>query len=158
MRLCSVKKDMAMQKSTIAGMTVAVTAVVMLTAVFAALQTNKTFSNTGTLTTVNVGAFSDAGCTQTLSTIDWGTIVPGSSANKTIYIKNTGTAKISLNMTVTAWSPASASGYMTLTWNREDTVLNVGASVATLLVLTVSGSVSGITNFSCNATITGTQV
>ena len=148
---------MAMQKTTVAGIGVAVAAIMLLTTVFAALQANQTFSNTGALTTVNVGAFSDSGCTQALSTVDWGTMVPGSSANKTIYIKNTGTTMVSLSMTVNAWNPASASNYMALTWNREGTVLNVGNSVATSLMLTVSGSVSGITNFGFNATITGTQ-
>jgi len=148
---------MAMQKTTVAGIGVAVAAIMLLTTVFAALQANQTFSNTGALTTVNVGAFSDSGCTQALSTVDWGTMVPGSSVNKTIYIKNTGTTMVSLNMTVNAWNPANAANYVALTWNREGTVLNVGNSVATLLVLTVSSSVSGITTFGFNATITGTQ-
>lgn len=156
MRLCSAK-DMAMQKTTVAGIAVAVIAVVMLTTVLAALQASKTLTNTGSITTVNVGAFSDSGCTQALSTINWGTISPGSSASQTIYIKNTGTAQVSLNMTVTAWNPASASSYMSFTWNQEGTVLSAGSSVATMLVLNVSSSVSGITTFGFNATITGTQ-
>jgi hypothetical protein len=146
-----------MQKTTMAGIAVAVAAIMLLTVVFADLQANQTFSNTGAITTVNVRAFSDSGCTQVLSTVDWGTLVPGSSANQTIYIKNTGTTMVSLNMTVNAWNPANASSYMTLTWNQEGTVLNVGNFVATTLVLTVSSSVSGITNFGFNATITGTQ-
>lgn len=148
---------MAMQKTMGISIGVAVASVMLLSTVFAALQANQTFSNTGALTTVNVGAFSDSGCTQTLSTVDWGTMVPGSSANKTIYIKNTGTTMVSLNMTVNAWNPANAINYMALTWNREGTVLNVGNSVATLLVLTISSSASGITSFGFNATITGTQ-
>jgi hypothetical protein len=146
-----------MQKTTMACIAVAVAAIMLLTAVFADLQANQTFSNTGAITTVNVRAFSDSGCTQVLSTVDWGTLVPGSSANQTIYIKNTGTTMVSLNMTVNAWNPANASSYMTLTWNQEGTVLNVGNFVATVLTLTISSSVSGITNFGCNATITGTR-
>jgi hypothetical protein len=157
MRLCSAK-DMAMQKTTVAGIAIAVAAVLMLTTVLAALQASRTLTNTGSIITVNVGAYSDSGCTQVLSTVDWGAMIPGSSANKTIYIKNTGTAMVSLNMTVNAWNPANASSYMSLTWNQEGTVLNVGSSVATLLVLNVSPSISGITNFGFNATITGTQV
>jgi hypothetical protein len=61
-------------------------------------------------------------------------------------------------MTVNTWNPSNAANYMNLTWNQESTVLNVGNSVATLLVLSVSASVTGITSFSFNATITGTQV
>jgi hypothetical protein len=149
---------MAMQKTAAAGLAVAVAAIMMLTSVLALMQSNKTFSNSGTITTVNVAAYQDSGCTQVLSTIDWGTIVPGSSANRTIYIKNTGNAQVSLNMTVNTWSPPNAPSYMTLTWNQEGTVLNVNNNVTTLLVLSVSGSVTGITNFSFNATITGTQI
>ncbi len=148
---------MAMQKTTVTGIAVAAAAIILLTTVFAVLQANKTFSNTGAITTVNVGAFSDSGCTQVLSTVDWGTITPGTQASKTIYIKNTGTTMVSLNMTVNSWNPANASSYMTLTWNQEGTVLNVGNFVATVLTLTVSSGVSGITNFGFNATITGTQ-
>ena len=149
---------MAMQKTAAVGIAVAVAGIVMLTSVLALLQSNRSFSNTGTITTVNVGAYQDVGFTQVLSTIDWGSVVPGSSSNRTIYVKNTGNAPISLNMTANTWSPASAANYMGLTWNQESTVLNVGNSVATLLVLSVSASVTGITSFSFNATITGTQV
>lgn len=149
---------MAMQKTATVGIAVAVAAIMMLTSVFALLQSNRTVSNTGTITTVNVGVYQDSGCTQVLSTIDWGNIVPGSSSNKTIYVKNTGGIPISLNITVNTWNPSNAASYMSLTWNQESTVLNVGNNVATLLVLSVSSSVTGITNFSFNATITGTQI
>lgn len=149
---------MAMQKTAAVGIAVAVAGIVMLTSVLALLQSNRSFSNNGTITTVNVGAYQDSGCTQVLSTIDWGNVVPGSSSSRTIYVKNTGNAPISLNMTVNTWNPSNAVNYMNLTWNQESTGLNVGNSVATLLVLSVSASVTGITSFSFNATITGTQV
>jgi hypothetical protein len=148
---------MAMQKTTLTGIVVAVAAIVVVTGVLAALQASRTFSNNGAVTTVNIGAFSDSGCTQALSTLSWGTVNPGSSASQTIYVKNTGSAAVSLNMTVTAWNPSNAGGYMSLTWNQEGVVLATGAVATTSLVLTVSSSVSGITNFSFNVTITGTQ-
>jgi len=149
---------MAMQKTATVGIAVAVAAIMMLTSVFALLQSNRTVSNTGTITTVNVGVYQDSSCTLVLSTIDWGNVAPGSSPNKTIYVKNTGSTPISLNITVNTWNPSNAANYMTLTWNQESTVLNVGNSVATLLVLSVSPSITGITTFSFNATITGTQI
>ena len=147
-----------MQKTATVGIAVAVAAIMMLTSVFALLQSNRTVSNTGTIITVNVGVYQDSGCTQVLSTIDWGNVAPGSSPSKTIYVKNTGGIPISLNITVNTWNPSNAANYMTLTWNQESTVLNVGNSVATLLVLSISPSITGITNFSFNATITGTQI
>jgi hypothetical protein len=146
-----------MQKMTLTGIVVAVAAIVTIAGVLAALQANKVFSNTGAITTVNVGVFSDIGCTQPLSTLNWGTVSAGSVATETIYVENTGNAAVTLNMTVTGWNPASAASYMSLTWNQEATRLLAGANVTTILTLTVSSSVSGITNFSFNVTITGTQ-
>ena len=149
---------MAMQKTAAVGIAVAVAGIIMLTSVLALLQSSMSFPNNGTITTVNVGAYEDIGCTKVLSVINWGNVIPGSSSSKTIYVKNTGNAPISLNMTVSTWNPSNAANYMTLTWNQTSTVLNVGNSVPTSLVLSVSASVTGITSFSFNATITGTQV
>jgi hypothetical protein len=148
---------MAMQKTAMVGLAVAVATILTLTSVVALLQSSKTFQNSGTVTAINVGVYQDSACTQVLSLLDWGSIGPGSSANRTIYIKNDGTTAMTLNMTVSAWNPASASSYIGLTWNREGTVLNQGNSAAALLTLTVSASITGITSFNYNVTITGTQ-
>ena len=149
---------MSTQKTAAIGLAITVAAILTLTSVLAAIQSSKTFPNTGVITAVNVGLYQDSACTQTLSTIDWGNTTPASSTNRTIYVKNTGNTQVSLNMTVNAWNPSNAANYMTFTWNQEGTVLNAGNNVATLLTLTVSPSITGITNFGFNATITGTQI
>jgi hypothetical protein len=149
---------MSTQKTAAVGLAITVAAILTLTSVLAAIQSSKTFPNTGVITAVNVGLYQDSACTQTLSTIDWGNTTPASSTNRTIYVKNTGNTQVSLNMTVNAWNPSNAANYMTFTWNQEGTVLNAGNNVATLLTLTVSPSITGITNFGFNATITGTQI
>ena len=119
-------------------------------------QREQSVSSSGTVTAVNVGVYSDSACTLNLTSIDWGTIAPGSSVTKTIYVKNTGSAQITLSMTKTSWVPSSADGPITLTWNRESTILAVGESTAATLTLSVSSSISGITTFSVNIVITGT--
>ena len=149
---------MTMQKTALIGITVAVASIMMLTSVLALLQSNTLFSNKGTITTVNVEVYQDSGCTQVLSTVNWGNLSPGSSSNKTIYVKNTGNEPVSLSMTINTWSPSNAANYITFAWNREGNALNAGNSVAALLSLSVSTSITAITNFSFNATITGTQV
>jgi hypothetical protein len=120
------------------------------------LSVSQTVSSTGSITTVNVGVYSDSGCTQTLTSIDWGTISPGNTVTRTIYVKNTGNTQITLSMTTNGWSPTSANGPITLTWNREGTTLTVGQSTAATFTLTVSSSISGITSFSVNIVVTGT--
>jgi hypothetical protein len=119
------------------------------------LSVNQSIPSSGTVTTINVGVYSDNACTQTLTSIDWGTISPGTTVTRTIYVKNTGNTQVTLSMTTNSWSPASANGPLTLTWNREGTALNPGISTAATLTLTVSSSVSGITTFSVNIVITG---
>jgi len=106
--------------------------------------------------TVSLGVYNNSACTQTLTSIDWGTLSPGGTVTRTIYVKNTGNTQVTLSMTKANWDPASANGTITLTWNREGTTLNAGQSTAATLTLSVSSSISGITSFSVNVVISGT--
>jgi hypothetical protein len=113
-------------------------------------------SSSGTILTVNVGVYSDSACTQPLTSISWGTISPGSTITRTIYVKNTGTAQITLSMTTNSWNPTSANGPLTLTWDKEGATLTANQVATATLTLTVSSSISGITTFSVNIVIAGT--
>lgn len=111
----------------------------------------------GSVTTVNVGAYKDAQCATNCTSINWSTINPGSSTNVTIYIKNTGTVPVTLSLSNSSWTPSNANTYMTLTWDKEGTQLAAGNFTAAKLTLRVSESITGITTFSFNIIITGTQ-
>ena len=148
---------MAMKKlSTGAIIAIAITGMFLTLTTAGLISVNQSIPSSGTLTTVNVGVYSDSACTQTLTSIDWGTISPGTTVTRTIYVKNTGNTQITLSMTTNGWSPTSANGPLTLTWNQEGTTLSAGLSTAATLTLTVSSSISGITTFSVNIVITGT--
>jgi hypothetical protein len=147
---------MAMQKATIGTIALIVyMGVVMST--LGALTVSRTFTNSGSITAIGVGVYSDSGCTTVLSSINWGTINPGASATYTVYVKNSGTIPVTLTMSTGNWNPATASSYITLGWNRQSYVLPAGSSVQALLTLSVSSSVNGITSFTFDITITGTQ-
>jgi len=147
---------MAMQKATIG--TVAVIAVIsLMVSALGALVATHTISNSGTVTTVGVGVYSDNSCTAALSTISWGTLNPGDVQTYTMYVRNEGNVPVTLNMAEGSWNPGSASSYISLTWNQENDVLPVGQVVQAVLTLTVSSSVSGVTSFNFDITITGTQ-
>lgn len=139
----------------VAGTGIAVAAVLMMATALAVTQPSTVVTHSGTIQTLNVSVFQDSACTQALSALNWGTMKPGSSANRTIYVKNTGNAPETLNMTVTAWNPSTAATYITLTWDRQNTVLNQGTSVPALLVLTVAANVNGFTDFNCTTIIAG---
>jgi hypothetical protein len=149
-------KTMAMRKISTGAIIAIVVIGLVLTATSAGLlSVSQSVSSSGTVTAVNVGVYSDLGCTQTLTSIDWGSIARGGSVTRTIYVKNTGDAQITLSMTKTSWNPPSANGPITLTWNKESTTLTAGQSTAATLILSVSSSISGITIFSVNIVITG---
>jgi len=121
----------------------------------AAPLTNRVLSSSGSIRTLNVGVYSDYGCSQSLGSLDWGDLSPGDSVNRTIYVKNTGSAEISLSMTTTGWIPAGANGPLTLGWDRESTKLGAGEVIMATLTLAVSESITDITTFSVQILISG---
>jgi hypothetical protein len=130
---------------------------IFLTLVTAGLIATQTIPSNGTVSAVNVGAYTDSQCTQNCTSISWGTLSPGNSTTRTIYVKNTGTLPVTLTMTNASWVPTTANTVLTLTWNRQNTVLNAGQSISATLTLTVASSTGSLTDFSFNIIITGTE-
>jgi len=121
------------------------------------LMSSQTLQSNGTVTAVNVGVYSDSGCTQNCTSINWGSIAPGNSTTRTIYVKNIGTIPMTLSMTTGSWVPPNANTYISLSWNREGTVLTANQSISATLTLSASSSAGNITSFSFNTIITGTE-
>ena len=136
---------------TLAGMILTVTAASVVS-VTEALPTR------GSISAINVGIYSDSGCNQKLTSIDWGEISPGGTVTKTIYIKNGGSNQMMLKMTKTNWNPSSADGPISIDWNREGTNINAGQSLQAEITLSVSSDISGITDFSVDIVITGVDM
>lgn len=126
------------------------------TQVMSLTQTSAKVSNKGAVKTIGVEVYSDSALTNRVTSIDWGTIDPGSKVNKTVYIKNVGNAASTLSMSTSNWNPSSASTYMTLTWDYSGQTVNVGQAVQVKFTLTTSSSITGITSFSFDITITST--
>jgi len=124
---------------------------------FPAAQTSKTLSSTGTIETIGVSVYGDAQCSTPLSSIPWGTLEPGSNQNVVCYIKNEGNSPSILSMYPSNWNPSSAENYLTLSWNYNGQSINPDAVVQVTFTLTVSASITGITNFSFDITIVGTS-
>ena len=147
---------MAMQKATL-GTVLAIAVIGLMVSALGALVATRTISSSGSVTAVGVGLYTDNTCTTAVSSISWGTLNPSDVKTYTMYVKNTGTVPVTLNMTVGNWNPTSASTYISLTWNQEKYVLPAGQVVQAVLTLSVSSSTSGVTTFSFDITITGTQ-
>jgi hypothetical protein len=136
---------------------IGITSMFLVIATAGLLTNNQTVPSNGTIAGVNLGIYSDSGCTTTLSTISWGIVTPGTQATQTIYVKNTGTISESLTMAANTWVPSNANTYLTVTWSPTLSTLAVGASTSATLTLNASASAGNLTTFSCNIVITGTQ-
>jgi len=147
---------MAMQRATI-GTVVVIAVMGLMVSALGALVATRTISNVGNLQAIGVGVYWDSSCTNAVSSIDWGALEPGANKQFTIYVKNEGSVPVKLSMTVSNWDPSSAASYMTLSWNRDNYVLSAGSVVSAVLTLSVSSSISGVTSFSFDIIISGTQ-
>ncbi len=119
-------------------------------------KVNRTLPSSGNIAAINVGLYLDYACTQNVESVDWGDIAPGESVDRIIYLKNTGTTQIALSMTANNWNPSFANGPITLTWNREGTLLDPGEVTSAALTLDTSEDIAGITTFSVSILIIGT--
>ena len=110
-------------------------------------------SNTGSVSTIGVGVYWDQACTNPVSSIDWGVQDPGATVDRTVFIRNEGNMDSSISMTTSNWNPSNASDYITLSWDYGGQTLSVNQVVQVKFTLSVSNSISGITNFSVDITI-----
>ena len=150
---------MAIQKiNMITILTVTVTVVVVGVLAASLLVAYQRVPNAGNVKAVGVNVYWDSACTSNVTSIDWGFLEPGTATNVTVYIKNEGSIPVKLNVTTDNWNPTTASNNITLSWNREGYVLNTTVpTVQAVLTLSVSPSISGVTNFSFDIIITGTE-
>ena len=114
-----------------------------------------TLPNLGTVKAMGVGVYWDSGCSNTVTSVNWGTVAPGSTNDVTVYVKNEGNAAETLSSTAENWNPSTASTYMSLTWDYAGQVIDVGEVVQVTLSLSVSEAIEGITSFSFDIVIIG---
>jgi len=143
--------------SSAAIIAVAIAGALLTVTTLAALNVSQNLTSSGSIAAVNLGVYSDSACTVPLTSISWGSIAPGSTNPTTVYIKNTGNVAETLSMSAGSWNPSTSSNYLTLTWNKEGSSLNAGASTAAVLTLAVASSTGSLSSFTFTITITGTQ-
>ncbi len=124
---------------------------------FGILPGTRTISNEGTLKAIGVSVYWESSCQTNVTSINWGLVEPASSQNVRVWIRNEGNVPLTLTMTRSNWSPSAASTFMTVSWNRNNYVLGAGNTVDATISLGVDSDVTGITDFSFDLTIIGTE-
>jgi hypothetical protein len=123
----------------------------------AGLTAYRTIPSTGNVKTSGVNVYWNLACTNETTNINWGSLTPNSTKSYTLYVKNNGTVPLTLSMMTDSWSPSNAASYVTLNWNCTGQILNQNSVTAASLTLIVSPNTTGITSFSFDITITGTE-
>lgn len=148
---------MAIPKLSTGAIIALATTSIFLTLVTAGVISTQSIPSSGTVTTVNVGVYLDDECTENCTSISWKPLYPGNSTSQTIYVKNIGTVPITLSMTADSWEPTNACDYLTLDWDRNGEILEVGDKVSANLTLTADPDTGDLSEFSFNIVIIGTE-
>jgi hypothetical protein len=119
-------------------------------------QASSTISSVGTFKAIGIGVYWDDDLTRSVSTLDWGFLTPGTQKTFTVYICNEGNLPLTLSISTSNWNPSDASNFMTLTWSYTGQTITAGITLPVTLTLTVSGSITGISNFNFDITAVGT--
>jgi hypothetical protein len=122
---------------------------------YAAMQWTYKITATVNIKSVGVNVYSDPACTIPLLTIDWGMMEPSESKNYPAYIKNESNVPVTMSMYVDNWNPVNAKDFMTLAWSYDGRQIPVDGSLPVDFTLTISGSISGIMNFSFEIWVVG---
>ena len=105
----------------------------------------------GTTVATPLKIYSDSLATTELQSIDWGTLSPGETVTKTIYLENVGTTNLVLSLNTTDWVPSNAENYLALTWNygsSQVSQISPNAILPVTLQLSVASNIQDITDFS----------
>ena len=132
---------------------VALAGLTTTTAAFGAYSNSK---SRGAVKKVNVGVYWNSACSNATTTINWGSITPGTTKSYTIYVRNEGSSPETLSLSTQGWNPSNANTYIPLSWNAPTSTVAVNSVTTVTLTLTVSSSISSITNFSFTTIVTGT--
>jgi len=104
---------------------------------------------------IEIDVYADESCTQPISSIEWGSLQPGNSVNRIVYVKNSGSTDVVLGLLTENWNPAAADDYLSLSWDYEGNALDIDAVLSVTLTLSVDPSVSGVTDFNFDIVIIG---
>jgi len=118
--------------------------------------TTETISNVGSLKTIGIGAYWDENLTNRVNGIDWGLLEPGDQKSFSIYLHNEGNSAVTLSESTSNWNPSAVATYLTLSWDYNGQTIEADKNLQVTLTLSVSASITGISNFGFDIIVVGT--
>lgn len=102
----------------------------------------------------SLGVYTDSRCTQNLTCIDWGTILPGENVSYILYARNLGNKSFTLQLQTLDLSPSLLSADVLLTWDYRGQVMEPTDVVPIVLSLSVSPDIENVNTFTHNIVLT----
>ena len=133
--------------STLKNSLPAILIVILLGIVAVAAASNFAFNNNASVSMINITGYLYANSTGLLTDLDWDPISTGENDTRVIYVNSTSTIPAILNLTTADWIPTNAADNVSLTWNREDTVIQPNTMINATLTLAVATDVGDLSTF-----------
>lgn len=108
-------------------------------------------------TSSSLGAYWDVGCSERVSSIDWGNMTPSQTKDIVFYIRNEGSTTMFLSGIDKNWNPIVAEGYIRFVFGSADQIVQASEVKKVTCNLTVSREITNITNFSFDVLLQGTD-
>jgi hypothetical protein len=104
----------------------------------------------------NVGVYWDAGCTQSVGSISWGTLKQGGAQQVVVYVRNEGNSTFNLDLATLGWQPGNAYLWLNFSWSCQNTTMAAGHVVkVTQTVHVASNFLGGFSGFSFSIVFAG---
>jgi hypothetical protein len=106
---------------------------------------------------IRIETYWDNRCTERVSSIDWGSLKPGTNKTVTLFIKNEGKNPVALSYYSSNWQPSEIANYLSLTWDYTGQSIEFKEVVQIIFTLSVSENAETIETFSFDIDIICTQ-
>jgi hypothetical protein len=118
----------------------------------------KGFSNNGVISGgTGIEVYWDSKCINKVSSIDWGSLEPGTTTTVTLFIKNKGKNQVTLGYYTSNWSPSEIANCLNLKWDYTGQNIEFKETVQVVFILHVSENVEATETFSFDIVIVATQ-
>lgn len=104
---------------------------------------------------VEIDVYTDQGCTQVMSVVDWGEITAGGSSYATVFVRNNGQTDVVISLETENWTSQTAYNYMSVSWDYGGSVISPGGVVEVRLELSVDSDCPALTSFGFDIVIIG---
>lgn len=105
----------------------------------------------------NVGVYWNPYCTESVTSIDWGTLSPGETKNIAVYVRNEDITMVTLEISAINWNPGNAASFLVFSWVSANAKINPMQVVKVTLKLYVKPNIAGITVFSFDIALNALQ-